>query len=236
MLKYMYLAYLDDSGPSTDKRYQVVGGILLKDSHFTELEQILGYVVESHVPEEFQDTFEFHSAELWHQRGPFQALPREKAVDIMQAFAQMVAAYDIPVVYGAVDLDRHRESIWGSASPLAIGFKICLDAVEDWFCAQQPDDFAVAVFDNINKPELRKNIVNSFRDNRRIVREVSGSRGRWKHFHDDLYFGESAFSAGLQAADLCAYLANRHLHARLDTEKYFEMIQPNILCGKVVPE
>src|SRR5437868_3770446 len=135
MLKYMYLAYLDDSGPSTDRRYQVVGGVLLKDSDFDYLENILGFVVEMQVPEEFQASFEFHSADLWQQRGPFQKLPREKAVDIMGQFVALIESLKVPMVYAAVDLDRHRESIWGSADPLSVGFKICLDAIEDW-CAQ----------------------------------------------------------------------------------------------------
>ncbi len=46
----MCLAYLDDS-ESHDKRYQVVGGVILKDQDFCFLEDILAQVIESCVPE-----------------------------------------------------------------------------------------------------------------------------------------------------------------------------------------
>lgn len=52
---------------------------------------------------------------------------------------------------------------------------------------------------------------------------------------DDMYFGDSADSVGIQAADMCAFLVRRHLAGKQDSEWPFKIIEPHI-SGSIWPE
>ena len=50
-----------------------------------------------------------------------------------------------------------------------------------------------------------------------------------------MYFGDSADSIGIQAADMCAFLIRRHLAGKQESEWLYKIIEPLIL-GSVWPE
>jgi hypothetical protein len=51
-----------------------------------------------------------------------------------------------------------------------------------------------------------------------------------------MYFGDSADSIGIQMADMCAFLINRHLAEKQDSEWLFKIIEPLIYSEMVRPE
>jgi Protein of unknown function (DUF3800) len=53
---------------------------------------------------------------------------------------------------------------------------------------------------------------------------------------DDMYFGDSADSIGIQMADLCNYLIHQKIKQRVAIEPFFETIEKNVVCSKVEPE
>ncbi len=233
----MYLAYLDDSDVY-DKRVQVVGGIILKDEDFGTLENVLGSVIEDNVPEERRESFEFHASDLFNCRGAFTNLRREGALEILTQCVNMVRALEIPIIYGAVDIDRHRETIAGNAHPISVGFRICAEAVESWLKEKAPSDLAVLVFDDTKKVEVKQAVQTAFRDCRKRVKGIFSrdTRGLLGHVHDDLYFGDSSYSFGIQAADVCTYFISRHLNERKDTEHVYDLLKPNIFKCRTVPD
>jgi hypothetical protein len=241
MIRCMHIAYLDDSGTSTDTRYQIVAGVILKDSDFSPLEGCLGYIIAEDVPENLKEDFEFHAHDLFQGSGAFKDLkPESKRLKIFSNAVEMITALEIPIIYGAIDRDRARTVYWGSAHPISIGFRICAAAFEEWIVRQNNDspgaDLGLMVFDATTDKELIKTIRGAFRDYRPLVRSVDMERGQLRHIHDDLYFGDSASSCGIQAADICAFLINRHLSGRLDTEPLFRQLEPLIVSAQTVPE
>jgi hypothetical protein len=56
------------------------------------------------------------------------------------------------------------------------------------------------------------------------------------HAHDDLYFGDSKESVGLQMADLCNYFVWRHLCGKEDDQGFYKMFAEQIICAKAEPE
>jgi hypothetical protein len=54
--------------------------------------------------------------------------------------------------------------------------------------------------------------------------------------HDDMYFGDSSLSVGLQLADVVSFVVLRHLQGKEDTEFLFKQIERNIVFGKIEPE
>jgi len=54
-------------------------------------------------------------------------------------------------------------------------------------------------------------------------------RGILEHLHDDMYFGDSKFSKGIQLADVCALVIGRHLLEYSDTEDLYQKLSKNIV-------
>jgi hypothetical protein len=133
-----------------------------------------------------------------------------------------------------VDLNKHREGCFGNADPITVGFRMCLDAIRGWMFINAPGEMCIPVFDNVSS-DLRKQLQEAFRACRKPLNTMEGSKGKWDHVVDDLYFGDSAYSVGIQAADVCAFFINRHLHEKKDTEDLYRLLEPHIAYGEVVP-
>ncbi len=232
----MYLGYIDESSPK-DKSRAVVAGILTHDTEFHKLEDVLAFIREFEVLDEHREKFgEFHTSDLFNGREAFQGIDHIEATRILSRTAEMIATCEITICYGAVDLEKLKETIWQSAQPIAIGSSICFETMESWLKTNTNGELGLIICDNIDDRKLRDAVQQSFRDARYRVMELAGSRGKLKHLHDDLYFGDSKFSVGIQVADICAFLINRHLAGKADTEEIFEFISPKIIKGKCVPE
>lgn len=240
MIRRMHIAYLDDSS-AKDARYRLMAGVILKDSDFSPLEACLGYVIEEYVPENLRGDFEFHATELFHVRGPFKDLtPPSKGLEIISVAMELIADLSLPIIYGAVDQDKLKTVVWANAHPISIGFRICAEAFEQWLTQHaEPSsdpDLGLLILDETRDQEAKSAIRKVFRDCRRLVRSMALERGQLQHIHDDIYFGDSASSCGIQAADICAFLINRHLSGRLDTEHLYKRIEPLIASSRIVPE
>ncbi len=231
----MYIAYLDESTPQESK-YHVVGGLLLHDGVFDDLEWCLSAVIESCVPEGMRKTFEFHASELHNRRGLFKDMTQPQVKDILESCVGMIANLAPPIFYAAIDNDKHKLSMFGNAPPVTVGFRDCLDGLEIWFERNASKELGMVVFDNIDSKDVRMQVLTAYREYRARVTSAGGSRGKLKHLHDDLYFGDSAYSYGIQAADVCAYLINRHLNGRENTEYLYEELEPAIVHAKLIPD
>lgn len=59
--------------------------------------------------------------------------------------------------------------------------------------------------------------------------------GNMFHFHDDMYFGDSIYSIGLQLADLCAYFIGQHLGGDAETDSFYQEVHPHIVYSECYP-
>lgn len=204
----MYLAYLDDSKSAQGKHYQIVGGVLVADSlNLDHLEDVFAFIRELEAPKEFDPYREFHTSDLLNGRGKFEGVERPRALEIIRRCARLIGARGYPVFYGAVDVDRHKSGIFSSAHPITVGFRMCLDGIQSWMERYSPEEMCMVVFDNFSDraPE-RRGLQLAFREGRTPLDTMEGSKGKWRNLVDDLCFGDSEFSVGIQAADLCALL------------------------------
>jgi hypothetical protein len=142
----------------------------------------------------------------------------------------------VPIVYGAVDLDKLHSTLYSTANPTDIAFRLCAKAVEEWFQEKSPDGFGLLVSDNTANQHTKKALLNAFRQYRQFVRGSPPMRGLLAHIHDDMYFGDSAFSVGIQFADMCTLLISRHLAGYNESEKLFQRIEKLIFRGIVEPK
>jgi hypothetical protein len=243
---FVYLCYLDDS--CEDSTHQVIGAVIVPDKHFLTIEGYFGYVIEHDVPEELRDKFEFHASPLYHGKPPFDKIDREIAIKMLTACTQAVIEAPIPIVYAAVDLRKLRSGMFATASPIDIAFRMCVPEIERWLVENKPKDTpnsehcGIIIADDTKNQHQKEQMQKAFRGNRPHYRpNIEGEKSFYKviprlaHIHDDMYFGDSAYSRGIQLADICCFIVLRHLQGKEDTEFLYKRIEPYIFSAKIEP-
>jgi len=239
MLSSVNIVYLDDSKQDKirDKKFQVIGAVIIPDDIFYDIEQDLGYYVYETVSEELLETFEFHASDLWQGNPPFDIISAPERRRLFSEFVKILDEQKISIVYGAVDLCRLYGTIYASSNVIDMAFRLCAHALEDWFMQKSPDTFGLLICDDDRTNSKTKNaITNAFRQYRHFVRGSPPERGLLAHIHDDMYFGDSKFSVGIQMADVCTFLISRHLAGYDDTEEMYKRIEPLIFRGTIEPQ
>ena len=125
-----------------------------------------------------------------------------------------------------------------------IAFSLCIAEVERWFKENADHDFGILISDDTDNKKQKRHLITTFRAYRTRIRtnlsslpkeEFKEERGKGAHFHDDMYFGNSSYSVGLQLADFCSFIILRHLQGKEDTEFLYKKIEKQIYSGKVEP-
>jgi hypothetical protein len=256
---FVHLAYLDDSTLKRKKpKWQVMSGIIIEDKKFKLTEMGVSIVPEMLMPAERMEQFEeFHACELYGGHGVFEGIEQDIRFSAIERLLGMIELLELPIVYGAVDLVRLSTEIYASANPPDICFRACLDGINSW--AEQDtakqihaklgnhienystenmtphvldgllNRLVILVVDECDK-NIRETLHKSYRSLRppRNVTTIS-------NFHDDMYFGDSRYSIGIQLADLCSYFIARHLEGDQETEHFYELIHPHVCSSQVHP-
>lgn len=254
---FVHLAYLDDSDTKQKKKkWQVLSAVVIEDHQFPRLEVVLDFVREDLIPPEKIDEFEeFHACELYGGYGVFEGIDQDKRFDAIRLLLTNLKLTKASVIYGAVDLVAMQSNIYGSAEPLDVAFRTCIkgvrecvrDAMESSIgpavAACEDADAKAKAYQAAMKAQFLERlailIIDDFPDRKLkelLSRSFRGMRGKnFSHFHDDVYFGDSRYSIGIQMADLCSYFIARHLEGDEETEPFYEMIKPYLAFSETHP-
>ena len=232
----VYLIYLDDSRQEKVKsRFQVIGSVIVNDGHFDYLEQHLGYYLYELVqPDVAQQLEEFHASDILAGNKPFEGVKRERAIEILSNAVSAIVGMNIPVVFGAVDLSKLYASNYASANPVDMAFRICVKLIEEWFQEEAHDGLGLLISDE-SDTKVKHAMLNAFHLFRNRVIRSPPTRGILEHLHDDMYFGNSKYSKGIQLADICTLLIGRHLVGYSDTEELYQQLSANIVKYAIEP-
>jgi hypothetical protein len=232
----VYLAYVDDSG-SGDKRrpLRTMTAVVITDNEFIGLEMLVGINAAIIVPDEPKEPFEeFHAYQLYNGFGPFEGVDQPQRFDAIRSLLSIIKTCHVSVFCGAVDKEKLEAKSYGSADPIDMCFRMCLGGVADW--VRKRNQMALLILDDPeNNKELKRKLRISFRRQRKKIWEQDAHDHHW-HFHDDMYFGSSAESIGLQLADLCGYFIAKHLRNDIETEGFYSIIKDHIVYEKIGPE
>jgi hypothetical protein len=255
---FVHLAYLDDSDTKAKPRkWQVMSGVVVEDHQFPALEIILRVSREELIPPEKIDKFEeFHASELYGGYGVFEGIDQEKRFDTIRGLLRCLTATGASIIYGAVDLDALQTEVYASAEPLDIAFRACIKGIRECMrkAIHNSADSAIAGIDDpIAKAQAYEEalksefltklailVVDDFSDKKTkelLSKSFRRLRGQeLSHFHDDMYFGDSRYSIGIQLADLCSYFIARHLEGDSETAPFYEMIRPHLVFSETHPK
>lgn len=251
----MYIAYLDDSDTrSKFLKWQVMCAVIIKDSQFRHIEINMEVAADMLLPVDKREKFEeFHACELYGGYGIFAEIERPRRMAVIEGLLNSLLKLRLPVVYGAVDLEKLRKMLYASADPMDVAFRICAEGVDKWindwlntnFRRLQDktpkvdadellaNDMAILIADDCDQ-KSKAAIQRSFRNMRKRPRDDSS---RLHCVHDDMYFGDSKFSIGIQLADLCSYFIARHLEGGSDSDidHFYKLIEPHIVHSRMEP-
>jgi len=233
----MHLAYFDDSGSDKKSAIALFGAVLIKDSWFREIETACGVVLENLIPPEKLDQFEeFHAAELFHGFGVFEGISEETRFRAITSILEQVEHFNAPCVYSAVDKAALRSTALGSANPVDISFRMCALGVEAWLRDHDIANIGLFIVDDTDNKDLKRQLREGFRALRPRLLPPSWRLGRVWCVHDDMYFGSSVDSVGIQMADICNYIIARTIKGADDVAQFYDIIKKFVICSKVEPE
>jgi hypothetical protein len=248
--RFMYLGYVDDSGSTGNNLddgqapFQVIGGPIIDEESYPPIQTILAINIEELVPPEQWDSFEFHAVDLFHARKPFDVLGQEKCWSLLATALGCVRKFKLPVLYGAIDKENLKSKIFRTAKPVDMAFRLYLQALEEWFeaiydPAKQVDHaswpHALVIADDSRK-DMRNDLERGFRDAVKKGKAGQWPKGLGLNVFDDLYFGNSKNSIGLQLADICVYVVARHLAQKPDAKGFYDIISTQVFNPKIFPE
>ena len=255
----MHLAYIDDSDTKQKAcDWQVMSAVLIEDRSFKLVEMGLSGIAEALIPEDKREKFEeFHACELFGGYGVFDGIEQTRRFDAIERLFTLFKALDISVIYGAVNLERLRATPYGSADPVDIAFRTCLKGIDYWVDKRiEARAFSAPDQESGTDPILRP-LLQGFLEElvlivvdecdgkiktgiQRSFRQLRGDRktrtdAEITPFHDDMYFGDSRYSIGIQLADLCSYFICRHLQGDGAVDGFYNWIEPHIRFSEVHP-
>lgn len=237
---WVHLVYIDDSA---DSGFQIIGAVVLPELEFMPIEEYLAGVIDRFVPEELRDAFEFHASAMFHAKEPFSKLGRDDALAILQRCVSIVEACG-SIVYGAVSMDKLRGGIYATVQPVDMAFRLCMEGLANWFQdkgefmdsgGDGPKEIGIFICDDTSNQGVKGNMKKAFRSYRRQLKSSTHKRGLLEYVHDDMYFGSSSSSVGIQLADICSFIILRHLEGKEDTEYLYKRLEPRIFFGAQEP-
>lgn len=245
----MYLTYLDESDTRAKiEKWKVVCAVLVSQDDFNVAEFLSSVAIEELMPDDQRGEFsEFHASELYGGYGVFEKIDQTKRFEAIEWLLGLMDTCRIKVTYGAVDLEFLGKQSYASANPLDMAFRLCVQEVGEWLAQEARkaietegvtgshfgNNFALLIVDECDKSD-KVTLQSSFRAMRKRTRPPDHDPGPFLYLHDDMYFGDSRYSIGIQLADLCAYFIARHLSGDNETERFYEMIKPKIFSSNEV--
>lgn len=231
----VYIAYLDDS--CEENKFQVIGAVIVPDGAISQIENDAAALVEDLVPEDLRKDFEPHASRILSgARPPYDKLKPSVRHEIILRTLQIASSHKLVITYGATDIKALGRAPFRSADSVQMAFMFCAKNIESWLSQQSPDALGLLIADEGKKQKHA--IQSAFYSMRRRMTARGHNRGELPHVHDDMYFGESHASIGIQLADACCLAILRHLCGRTDdaTREYFQIIKHLLYKGKVYPK
>jgi len=232
---FVHIAYLDDSGSDRGSPIAVVSALLVSpDIEFRKIGSSVGSVVQDLIPENDLEKFEeFHAFELYHGDGAFKNIDEPARFKAIKELLSVVATFKLPIIYSAVDKKKLAKTAVGGAIPIDVAFRMCALGFEDWMSANDEHGLGLLIMDDTKDKELRNAINHSFQILRSALRPPNWDAELY-HIHDDMYFGDSRYSFGIQLIDLCTYFIVRNLKKHDD--EFYRIISSQVICSKAEPD
>lgn len=251
----MYISFIDDSGSTganaKDEQcpYQIVGGPVIDSSLYTDLRTEIVKIYADAIGFDSQEPdnsawidAEFHAQKMFHaQEEPYATIGREGCHQFLQGALTLLAERNIPIIYGLID----KRSFLGTpfedaANPASVCCNLYFKSLINWWLAGgspptgwsggEPALLIADASEGDKKSEFRKRLTGAFKT---CLRQLE-KRDDWGlspalSLFDDIYFGDSKQSIGLQLADISMFFIHRWANKHPDAEGFHNIIKPVVV-------
>jgi hypothetical protein len=216
--------------------------------------------------EKFQKEFkEFKGWQLFRGHGPFEGIDEPVRFRIIEVLLALVRGSGFPVIFGALDkpeweLQKSGNGpmfAYGGASADDICFRCCIKGIGDYIAHNKRGTFALLIADDYKDIAIKDRLRAAFYAYRERVKPMSQEEITGEHtalglsltegftaitsdlpaLHDDMYFGDSRYSIGIQLADLCGYIIAKHLANDSDPNigRFYKIMEGQIMYSVIEP-
>jgi hypothetical protein len=236
---HVYLSYFDDGGKGQIK---VFGGLVVDHRRYYLLERAVGFAIGPILGIKSDEEFELKGSDLIRGKGKCEPFPEQKRRAAVTELLQNIRTQEAAYIYSAVDTEALARSPVRSTNWMDLGFSMCALQVDEFIreefghlikaagtdrekYAQVEMPLSLIIVDDCDK-EPKDRIKKSYRRMRRRLHVPSSGLAdqQLRNVLDDMYFGDSAYSAGLQLADICNHIMWGHLSGTEDDPKLYEAL------------
>jgi hypothetical protein len=247
-ITFMFLAYIDDSGTQNKNQpFQLMTAVIIPDTAFRSSELVASASLKAFIPHadfaQFTKKFkEFKGSDLFGGYGAFDGISEEIRFSIMGALLALVRNDKFPVIFGALDKAEWNERKsrdgdlfkYGAVEPVDICFRTCLKGINEFVSLNWPSEFAMPIADSPSDGDTKELLKKAFYNYRQ--RLSVGELNNLPYLHDDMYFGDSKYSVGIQLADLCGFVVSRWLSKDERIERFYKLIENQIMYSRIEPK
>ncbi|MCY3634001.1 MAG: DUF3800 domain-containing protein [bacterium] len=205
--------YIDETGSARGSlkqhRYLQIVGVIVDEGHVRGLGQSLKQAAMDHLGW-FPAKFEFHGNQLWHGNGEWKNKTPAELLTAYETVIGLIDKHSISIAHSTIDRQTLHEKYAGGydASAYRLGLQFLLEKIDTL------SGLKVVVADESKEQEVEaKDMVAQLQE--WGSGEVPGRQV--ESVIDSMHFVESHESAGVQMADMVAYLLHR---ARLTTTEH----------------
>jgi hypothetical protein len=215
-----------------------------RDTEILAAVSLLAYIPEDKSEAFHQNFQEFKGWQLFRGYGPFEGISEAVRFQIISLMLHLVRSFSFPVIFGALnkaEWEREKSKsgslfVYGGASRDDICFRGCLKGMGDYIQQNQPSTFALAIADDYKDKDTKDRLRSAFYGYReRLQPRVPPTSPPF--LHDDMYFGDSRYSIGIQLADLCGYFIAKHLAEDPDpnVDRFYKIIEGQVMYSLIEP-
>jgi len=202
----MYLIYFDETKFETQNPYFFIGGILIKDTIISDIEdEIMSIQTEFFGNCILTIDTELHGKLIFQGKGVYKKRKLSERLQLFENIANILIKYSIPIRLVCIDVKAHRNKYVHPIEEYSWGLQLILERFADFL--DKENDIGV-VFGDYEKDEVT-NAVKDFSQFKRDNKTPFKGRSL-KRLKDTIYFTHSHHSRFLQVADMVLYMANRY--------------------------
>lgn len=203
------LVYLDETGSvgrgARNQPYLTLACVVVDESVVQRLSERFQALAMKHVGW-IPAGFEFHANEIWNARGPWEGKQPPELLAVLEDLVAVVDELDLAIVHASIDKARlharHGGAYDGNAYLLALQF--LLEKLDRWRTNQA---LRIIIADEAKEHELKA--VKMVRDMQTWATGAVPGR-RLVSVIDSMHYVDSKDSAGVQLADVVAFILHRN--------------------------
>ena len=249
----MYIGFVDDSGSTGSNTkdaqcpYQIVGGPIIESKLYTNLRTQLASIYADAIgfgPDSTDSDWidaEFHANKMFHAKEePYASIGQEGCWRFLQGALTLLAENQIPIIYGRIDKRSfHGTSLEDAVNPMQICCNLYFQSLTKWWVREDSprtgwwDEPALLIADashDDKKSAFRSCLQGAFKT---CLKHLSARQdcllSPSLSLFDDIYFGDSKQSVGLQLADIAMFFIHRRVNNNPDAEGFYNIIKPVLI-------